>query len=450
MFSMVINNGFVVDGTNRKGFYGNIGIEDGKIKAISKEQLQGKKVIDATGKIVAPGFIDPHGHVDGHEYAGELSACQGITTTIGGNCGLSPIAMNSFFEHQDSIGFPIHQAELVGHSFSLRKEVGIINEHAKATNKQIEEMARLAEIALKEGACGISFGLDYAPGSSIDEIKELVKVCSFYNKVCPIHSRLVTERDMNSLYELFSIAKETNATFLLSHFVYQYSASGIHMALRLVDKARENGLRMHMDSGMYTSWATYAGTATFEERSLKTNDLRLENIIVASGPYFGKRLNKELYYIMRNEYPQESLIYEEGTKEDVYACLKKSYCMPSTDIGAYKKGEGHPQIAGTFPKYIKEMVIDNKFLSIEECIYKGTKMPANLFGIKNKGTIEEGMDGDIIIFDLNRIEDKAKFPNEGYPDEKPVGMDYVIVNGQCVVENSVFTGSRSGRCIKLR
>ena len=153
---------------------------------------------------------------------------------------------------------------------------------------------------------------------------------------------------------------------------------------------------------------------------------------------------------MRNEYPQESLIYEEGTKEDVYACLKKSYCMPSTDIGAYKKGEGHPQIAGTFPKYIKEMVIDNKFLSIEECIYKGTKMPANLFGIKNKGTIEEGMDGDIIIFDLNRIEDKAKFPNEGYPDEKPVGMDYVIVNGQCVVENSVFTGSRSGRCIKLR
>ncbi len=129
-----------------------------------------KIIINAAGLIVCPGFIDIHGHVDGEDYCGELSVRQGVTTTVGGNCGLSPIDMNTFFENQDKKGFVINQAELVGHSFSMREAVGITDVYTPARTEQILKMQYLTEKALEEGACGLSLGLEYAPHSSMEEI----------------------------------------------------------------------------------------------------------------------------------------------------------------------------------------------------------------------------------------------------------------------------------------
>mgnify|MGYP001581330024 FL=1 len=154
MFDVVINNGTLIDPDLKTSFKGSLGIKDGKLAEITTTELVGIKSINASGLIVSPGFIDIHGHVDGEDYCGELSLRQGITTTIGGNCGLSPINMNEFFDKQDKKGFVINQAELVGHSMSLRKAVGITDVYSAANKEQICKMKYLTEKALCEGEIG--------------------------------------------------------------------------------------------------------------------------------------------------------------------------------------------------------------------------------------------------------------------------------------------------------
>ncbi|MDF2541438.1 MAG: dag [Herbinix sp.] len=449
MLDLAINNGTVIDTVSLQQRAFHIGIKKGKIVELSKEPLCAQIIIDAQNLIVSPGFIDPHGHIDGYEYSYELSACQGITTTVGGNCGLSPINISEFFAKEDQKGCPINQAELIGHSFSLRKAVGIKDVYQKAEKDQIQKMKELAQKALADGACGISLGLDYSPGASFEEILTLAQVCAEYNRILPVHTRLFTSYDMNSLYEVLEISKRTGVKLLISHFVYQYGEGIMEEALSIVDKAIAQGIPVTIDSGMYTDWATAIGTATFDEQVLKDNSVAFSHLIVATGEYYGNVLNREIYTKLRTSNPNESIICRSGHPDSVYQCLKKSYCIPSTDIGNYKQGEGHPQIAGTFPKYIKEMVRERKELSLEEAIAKATLLPAQLFGFLDKGKLEIGADADITIFDYYALEDKARFPGEGFPDAKPKGIPYVIVNGELVVDNCVYTGRKAGKNIRF-
>lgn len=445
-----INHGTVIDTEHRTSSQLNIRLEDDKIIELSPEIFHGDVEIDATGLTVCPGFIDAHGHVDGHPYAGELSACQGITTTVGGNCGLSPVDMEEFFISQEEQGFYINQAECVGHTFSLRQAVGLEEEEYRPADEgELKEMCRLADRALKAGACGISLGLDYAPGASMEEIETLASLCAGYRRVCPVHTRLFTEHDLFSLYEAFHLAKYSGVRILLSHFVYQYCAADVRVALPLVDRARKDGLDVWIDSGMYTSWTTYLGTATFDYQTIRDNEMHFQDMIVASGPYYGRRLDKELYFKLRHDSPEIPVIYCEGKPKDAYDCLLKSYAMPSTDIGGYGKGAGHPQIAGTFPKYIKEMVKDEKLLSLEEAVFKATLLPATIFGLHSKGVIKPGMDADLVLFDMETLKDNAAFPDINHPllkpDAKPDGIPYVFVGGGLVVDGGRFTGLRNGK-----
>jgi len=448
MLDIAINHGTVIDTVSLTKHSLHVGIKAGKIVELSIEPLCAVRVIDAKGLIVSPGFIDPHGHIDGYEYSGELSACQGITTSVGGNCGLSPVDLKEFFKVEEEKGFPINQAELIGHSFSLRKEVGICDVYAKASMEEIDRMKELANQAFLDGACGLSFGLDYAPGASLDEINALAELCAKYNRIMTVHSRLFTTFDLYSLYEILGIAKRTGVRILFSHFVYQYGEGIMKEALEIVEKAMEDGIDVMIDSGMYTDWAAGIGTATFDEQTLGDNSIAFSHLIVASGKYFGAQLNREIYTELRENHPEDAIICIVGHPEEVYLVLKKPYCMPSTDIGTYKRGEGHPQIAGTYPKYIKEMVRERQDLTLEEAITKATILPANLFGFQGKGKIAIGADADITIFDYSTIKDLARYPNEGLPDTKPYGIIYVLVNGQLVVDHSEYTGVKAGKIIR--
>jgi N-acyl-D-aspartate/D-glutamate deacylase len=449
MLDVAIHRAVVIDTENDTEKQINVGIKAGKIVALTTEALAAESIIDAKNLIVSPGFIDVHGHVDGYEYSGELSACQGITTTVGGNCGLSPVDIEKFFARQTSDGFAINQAELIGHSFSLRQAVGIHDPYRKATTQELVAMEKLARRALEAGACGVSFGLDYSPGASSAEITALAKVCAEFNRVMPIHTRLFTQNDLYSLYEVLSIAKRTEVKLLLSHFVYQYGTGIMQEALHIVDQAIQNGVKVKIDSGMYTDWTTFIGTATFDEQTITDNEMRFSDMVVATGRYTGTRLDRELYLNMREKYPNDSVICFMGNKSEVYIALQKSYAMPSTDTGTYKKGEGHPQIAGSFSKYFKEMVRERGDLSLVEAVKKATLLPAQTFGFVNKGAIKIGNDADLTIFDFSKLADRADFPDRGKPDEKPQGIEYVFVNGISVVEQGKFTGKKAGKVIKL-
>lgn len=448
MYDIAINNGTVLDTEQKTLIRQNIGITGGRIEALSDFPLKGELDIDARDQIVSPGFIDVHGHIDGYEYSGILSACQGITTTVGGNCGLSPEDLTGFFKKEAAQGFPVNQAELAGHSFTLRRAVGLLDPYAAADDAQIKAMCGLAERMLNEGAQGISLGLDYSPGASLREILALAEVCAAHHGIMPVHTRLFTANDLNSIYEILYIGKMTGVRLLFSHFVYQYGTGTMDDALSIIDHARSSGMDVYIDSGMYTNWSTYINTATFDEQTIIDNAMSFQDMVVATGEYKGQRLNRELYRHLRENCPDVSVIFMEQCDCDVYKALKKPYAMPSTDIGTYKKGEGHPQIAGTFPRYLRKMVRERGDLSLEEAVYKATLLPAQIYGFHTKGVLKRGMDADVVIFDPGRIQDMANYPDKGMPDALPEGISHVIVNGVPAAGNGQPTGNRSGRILK--
>lgn len=452
MFDLVIQNGTLIDPEKKNILHGHLGICNGTISAITTESIHGKVQIDAKGQIVSPGFIDVHGHIDGNLACAELSLLQGVTTTVGGNCGFSPIHLKRFLEEQKQNGFPIHQAELIGHC-SLREFVGIKSPYIAANSSQIKSMEKLVEAAFEEGAIGLSFGLEYAPGSSEEEVLALSKIAAKYNKRIPIHTNVKTPKDIDSLHEAIRISEVTGAPILISHFVYQYGASILEKSLEIVDNAIGRGIPVAVDSGMYTDFATSIGTTVFAEDYIDQFGWKIDNMLVASGKYKGQHLNKSIYEDLRQNHKHETIICFTGIENDIYEVLSKDYIMVSSDTGPSPSGltdEGHPQNAGTFPRFFRKMVREQKKLSLLQAIEKCTLLPANTFDFSNKGRLQVGADADIVIFDIDRIADKAQFPDRGRCDAKPEGIDHVIVNGKIVVQDGqILKGNLPGSTVKV-
>lgn len=445
MFDIVIKDGILIDPEALTRKKGNVGIVGGKIAVVTQQEIHGHKELAADGKIVCPGFIDIHGHVDWNDYCGGLSLRQGITTTVGGNCGLSPLDIEAFFAAQEKEGFIVNQAEMVGHSMSLRQAVGAVDPQQPATPEQLAQMEALVEKAFESGACGLSLGLAYAPGSSDDEINVLSRLAARYGRIVSVDTRMRTAIDMYSLVEAIDIARRTGARIQVSHLVYQYGNGMMEEALAVIDKARADGMDIRFDSGMYTQWATHIGAVLFSEESLELNSWKLEDILVITGKYNGKRLNSEIYRELRANDPQTAVVVFTGVEEEIYMALQHPYAMPSTDTGAYAPGEGHPQIAGSFPRYFRQMVGERYELTIMEAVRKATLLPAETLGLHEKGRLREGMDADIVVFDIKKIIDKADF---GIPDAKPEGIDYVVINGKLALDNGEIIDARAGKAVR--
>jgi len=340
IFDIVIKNGILIDPEKLTRCKGNIGIRQGKIAIVTTQKIYGTQEFDADSRIVCPGFIDIHGHVDLDSYCAELSLCQGITTTVGGNCGLSPLDIDSFFASHEKNGFIINQAEMFGHSMSLRKAVGITDPQSPATPIQLSQMEYLLEKAFEAGACGLSLGLAYSPGSSNDEIYKLSKLAAKYGRIVSIDTRMRTSIDMYSLVEAVNIARQTGARIQISHLVYQYGTGLMNEALAVINKARADCLDIRFDSGMYTQWATHIGAVLFDEDFMALNDWKFDDILVITGKYNGRRLNRDIYRELRTNDPQAAVIVFTGVEEEIYTALNHPYAMPSTDTGAYDVGEG--------------------------------------------------------------------------------------------------------------
>lgn len=452
LYDLVIKNGILAD-TEKAGLMtGHLGIMGTRIEKITTAEIHGVKEIDAAGLIVSPGFIDIHGHIDGHIPCACLSVLQGVTTTVGGNCGIGPLKLNEFFKAQECNGCPINQAQLIGHSFSLREAVGATNPYVPATEKQIGKMYEILEQGFHDGAIGVSFGLEYAPGTSWEELLSLASLAQKYNKIVPIHTNMKEPGDLKSLREVIELGEKTGAHILISHFVYQYGCGVMTEALKIVDDARRRGIKISVDSGMYTAFATFIGAAIFDEENICKFNYKYEDILISSGIHRGKRLTYELYKEMRKNHSNETVICFTGVEEEIYEAMMKDYVVLSSDIGPAPSGrtnEGHPQNAGTFPRFFRKLVREQKRLSLIDAIIKCTLLPAEILELKSKGRLSVGADADIVIFDINTIRDNARFPDVGEPDAKPEGISYVIVNGKIVADHNELTrDEKTGRVIK--
>ena len=262
-----------------------------------------------------------------------------------------------------------------------------------------------------------------------------------------IDTRMFAMTDLNSLSEAIELAEVTGCRMIVSHFEYQYGVGVEYKALEMLELARARGVDMRLDSGMYKDWCSSIGSALFEPVTMRDNGIELRHLRVITGEHIGLVPDQALYEHLRAAHPCDAVVVNTGSEEAVYTIQRYPMTMVSTDTGSYAPGEGHPQIAGSFPRYLRKMVIERGELSWEQAIAHTTLLPAQTMGLGRKGRIRAGMDADLLVFDPETICDRADFPGLGRPDAAPEGIRFVIVSGEIAAENGRATGVMVGKTL---
>lgn len=449
MYDLVIENGSLIDPEAGKIIVGNLCIKDGIIAEITREKRDAGTVINAEGKYVSPGFIDIHTHIEGNYSNGALMAQQGVTTVVNGNCGMGPDNPCEFMEQQSKNGFIINQLELVGAAV-LRKRAGVTDPFTPLNKKQIETANSLLEEQLQGGCAGLSFGLEYCPGTSSEEILALSKTAARYGKLVAVHTRSDCYAGLGALDETININRVTGAPVQISHVVYQYGYGMMKQALQMIDDSVKAGYDISCDSGMYTSFATFIGTPVFGSGCFKKWKCSYDSILAASGPNAGQRMTKEIFEKYRNDYPNEVAIALIGCPNEINMAFNLPYMMVSSDAGVNQTNDpsmGHPQDAGTFPRFLNRLVKCSGQLTLIDAVKRITIIPAKRMNLSKKGRITVGNDADITIFDLDKIIDHSKFSHEGHCNALPDGISHVIVGGKIAVKDKEICCNNAGKAI---
>ncbi len=451
MFETVINNGQIIDPLEGS-LTGNIGINGGKIEEISRGLLKGKKEIDAQRKVVCPGFIDIHmheGNIKGNKIDNEIfnyMALMGVTTVVGGNCGLGEANISNYLQILDKQGIPVNYVGLIGHA-GVREKVGLTNKYKSSSGKELKKISEIIQNGLEKGAAGISFGLEYIPGTSIEEILELCNIVARYpGRIAAAHYRFDANRSLEAMGEMIIIARETGIRFQISHIGSCTAFGQMEAGLQMLSAAYDAGVDIMADVYPYDAFCTYVGSAIFDEGCFKNWGVSYEALQVAQGKYRGQRCTQEIFEYIRQKEPDDLVIAFVMDETEVIQALQHPLVMIASD-GLMTAGQGHPRSAGTFPRVIGKYVREEKKLDLIEAIKKMTYMPAQRLNLKTKGRLKEGYDADITIFDYEYIIDRATFKE---PALTPEGISNVIINGVEVVLAGKLTRNNSGRVIRYQ
>ena len=449
MYDIFLKNASIIDPERRSITVAGMGIKDGRIAAITRDALESAKEIDCTGLYLSPGFIDIHAHIESNPAQGMLMCQQGVTTVINGNCGMSPENLPEFLERDSKKGFAVNQYELQG-ATSLRMQSGHMDSYSPMSTAELDTACGLLEDALSAGAAGLSFGLEYQPGSSKEEVLALSRIAARHDKPIAIHIRTDYYPGLTALKEAIDICRYTGAGVQISHVVYQFGYGMMHEALHIIDSAVNEGLDITCDSGMYTSFATFIGTAVFDESCFDKWQISYDSLVAANGKYAGQRLSREKYYDLRKNHPNDAVIALIGVPHEIPLAFTLPYMMLSSDAGVNQSPDtsmGHPQDSGTFPRFLRMLVRETGQLTLVDAVRRMTILPAERMELSHKGRIGIGMDADLTLFDLSKITDRGLFPHEGRPDTLPDGIEAVVINGQLAVHKKNPLKSDAGRTI---
>lgn len=526
-FDLVIKDGLVYDGLGSSPVSTDIGIQGDMIGKIGKiPSGRGKHVIDAQGLSITPGFIDVHDHTDIGLLVNpkaESAVRQGITTLVSGNCGSSPfpvaeeiydefrenlediykiqldwIDLKGFFSQLEQKGMAVNYATLVGQG-TIRGAVVGFNDRA-AKPEEMEKMQNLVENNIKDGAFGLSSGLEYAPGSyaSSEEIIELCRVVSRMKGVYATHMRDEGDRLLESIEESIDVSRRTGVTLQISHFkvAYPRNWNKLDDALSKLENARKEGISVYCDRYPYIAGSTglsfyfplWARQGTTEEFLSRLKNPSMENrlreyvnsqeeklgswdkvfitsVVTDKNQGFqgknilqaAKETGKEPYEFMRDLLIEEEnqvgmvsfMMKEENLKRILGFPLVGIGCDGSAiaPYGLLGRGKPHPRSYGTFPRVLGKYVRDEKISTVEEMIKKITSIPADRFGFSNRGKLQPGYLADIVVFDENTIEDLATYED---PHQYPVGIEYVLINGQTVIDKGEHSGNLPGRILRKK
>ena len=450
--NILIRGGLVIDPANSINSIQDLYISKGKIVAPSKSFVA-DEVIDASGKIVCPGFIDIHMHedpvaADGSLYKDEEKAIfncmlrQGVTTAIGGNCGESKYHPADYLDIVDKQGAAVNVGMLVGHEY-LRHSAGALDKYSPVSEAQLDWMSAEAERCLMRGCLGVSFGIRYVPGMDMHELMKTASGCKSHGGIIAAHIRNDAEEVFDSAREFLDAGLALNVPVQVSHIGSMAGFGQMERFLTLVDSYRMIKPDIGCDCYPYDAFSTGLGSTTYDEGWMDRYGCDYSVVELAEGKYKGQRCTKEIFDEVRRDHPECTTICYVMQQEEVDLALAHPGVMLGSD-GTLSEGQGHPRAAGAFPRFLALYAKSGK-LTMFEAIRRLTAAPAQQLGLESKGRLNVGADADIVIFDPQGIADRATFAQPLLP---PVGIDYVIVNGSIAAKNSKILSFDSGKSIR--
>jgi len=499
VFSVILENGMVYDGSGVEGFVADVGIRGDRIEAIGdlSARRAGRR-IDVDGMAVVPGFIDIHSHATRGVFRwpdAENYIRQGVTTAIGGPDGGSPLPIGEYLGRLESTPASVNFGTFVGHGTIRGSVLG--NENRAPTEAEMSTMKAVVAASMEEGAFGLSSGLKYVPGAyaTTEEVIELARVAGEYGGIYISHMREEGLELLKSVEETIRIGEEGGLPTQLTH----HKAIGANMwgqsvaSLALVDAARSRGVDVSIDQYPYTASSTSL-SVLFPPWSLEgdENDQleRLQdpaqrerireavlynlihdrggndpaNIVVAQCDWDpslngmnlaeilesrGEPLTAEAAADLSLELQEQggfSGIFHAMNEEDVVRIMQHPMTMIASDGGIYKKNDSvpHPRNYGAFARVLGRYSRDQGVLTFTEAIRKMTRLPADRIGLTERGRIEIGALADIAVLNPASVRDAATFKD---PHQYAEGIHHVLVSGVFVLLEREMTGNRPGRVL---
>lgn len=495
----IIRNGKLIDGTGNQWQYKDVAIQGNQIIAVGNlKNWKATREIDAKGFIVAPGFIDVHGHLEGGETRNPMASnflYDGVTTVVTGNCGGSADDLNNYFNKLDSIGMSINIASLIGHNTIRKQVMGTANRHA--TEAELQEMEKIAAQAMRDGAVGMSTGLIYIPGTyaPTEEVVRIAKVIAANGGVYASHIRNEENLVVDAVNEAIHIGRVANIPVEISHFKIsgQNNWGRSKETIPLIVDARKEGIDVTIDQYPYTASSTQLSVllpdwvlsdgqdsifarlknpvirkkvaneiiGILKERGIKHFTYAVVANYKADSTYNGKdieainllrgnkhkALDEAETIIQMMEQGGAQMIYHGMNETDVKTIMQYPFNMFASDAGIAMKGYGkpHPRAYGTNSRVLGRYVREMGVLSLEEAIRRMTSLPASKFNIEHRGIIKEGYIADIVVFDANEVSDMATFTDS---HQYAKGFKYIWVNGTLSMDQSIQLPVRKGLAIR--
>jgi N-acyl-D-amino-acid deacylase len=464
-----IVGGDVADGTGGELRHVNVRVVNDRIVSVSSAGPQrGDAVIPATGKVVAPGFIDIHNHsAEGlaSDPAAATQVAQGITTAVLGPDGGSPWPIGEYLTERRRNPAALNVAAFAGHATIRRVVMGDDFKRAARTD-EVARMAALLDQAMGEGAMGLSSGLEYEVGgyAETSELVELSRVAARHGGVYMSHIRDEADKTFEALREAIAIGERAGIAVQISHIklgtvgVWHKAAE----AIALIEAARKRGLDITADEYPYNAWSSTITVLVPDKRYDYPPSVEkaladvggAANVLIvrhaAHPEYEFKTLDAVATEKKRTAVEMFIQIVKDGgagivctsmVDDDMRAFYQRPWVMVASDGGI---GMRHPRGAGTFPRVLGRYVRDERWLSLPEAIRKMTSAPADRLKLADRGRIAPGKIADLVIFDATTVVDRSTFSEPGI---LPAGIEKVFVGGELVWDGGKAVDARPGKVL---
>ncbi len=466
-YDLVLKGGRVMDPETGLDAVRNVGIQAGAITIVTENNIEGTRVIDCDGLVVAPGFIDLHAHGMNDESA-RLQAADGVTTQLECEIGVYPMKKwlddregSSLINYGASAGHLASRISVfhgigVGHAPttppSARSGLGGDPDyaHKPADERQVAAIADRVERALKEGGLGVGLGIGYTPGAERDEIFRVFQVAARYQAPCFVHVRSVDAPNGGALTAIQEVLADAAGSGAPLHIVHLNSSGGSDapIALEMIQGARAQGLDVTTEAYPYTAGSTLIESALFDEGWRDNLAIDYANLEWA---LTGERLTEETF----RKYREQGgwVIIHSMTEELIEWAIGHPDILVASDGVPFIDGRAHPRGAGCFSRVLGLYVREKGILSLMDGLAKITLRPAQRLeaiapAFKKKGRIQADADADVTVFDPNTIRDRATFQSPAVPSE---GIAYLIVNGTVVLdEGGLVEGVHPGKALRSR